>query len=149
MDMIRDYLKEISNMTPYSISGCKYSNVYEMVLDLGQSFPTISTVKYKQGQIKACYENSLQLSKKHGFIYCEGFAVSKIAGFPLEHAWCIDGDKKVVDITWDDGIEYFGVCFSTKFVRDLYKKTGRYSVFGDYRFIRQYFKNGFNEGVLL
>ena len=43
-----------------------------------------------------------------GLKYVEGFAISKSKGF-MEHGWCINEFNNVRDVTWDDGILYFGV----------------------------------------
>lgn len=78
---------------------------------------------------KGCYPNTqvLTILSNGKYKYCEGYGVLK-SGIPLEHAWnLLEGD--VVDISWNDGIEYFGIEMPYEFVE------------------RKYFENGIKEGL--
>ncbi len=55
-----------------------------------------------------CYRNSIQYAMNTGLKYVEGFAISKSKGV-MDHGWCINEFNNVRDVTWDDGILYFGV----------------------------------------
>jgi hypothetical protein len=37
----------------------------------------------------------------------------------VAHAWCIDPEGFVVDTTWDEGMDYFGVPFRIEYVRRI------------------------------
>jgi hypothetical protein len=39
----------------------------------------------------------------------------------VAHAWCINSDNFVVDPTWDEGTEYFGVPFRHDYLRRVLK----------------------------
>jgi hypothetical protein len=90
-------------------NGINYSCIEEYVLKHGRDMdvaPLPSNVK--RGKMKNCYKNAydLALGSKR-YIYCEGYAVGII---PVLHAWCFDTKTgKVVDPTWKDGKEYYGV----------------------------------------
>lgn len=55
-----------------------------------------------------CYKNSIQYAMETGLRYVEGIALSKSMG-PMGHGWCINEFNNVRDVTWDDGMFYFGV----------------------------------------
>jgi hypothetical protein len=82
-----------------------------------------------KGEPLACYANAYRLAQtRKGYRYVEGFATSVI---PLEHAWCIDGEGRVIDPTWDAEYkpDYFGVVFpNLDFVLRIRRMTGAYSV---------------------
>ena len=62
--------------------------------------------------------------------YVEGMALSVI---PVEHAWCVDPDDRVVDPTWEGGgSAYFGAEFSLDDLRRLRKETRHLSIVWDY-----------------
>ena len=53
---------------------------------------------------------TLALRKPDIYMYVEGYAVNRwIAMHTVAHAWCINSDNFVVDPTWDEGTDYFGV----------------------------------------
>ena len=47
--------------------------------------------------------------------YYEGWGITKAVGIPMEHGFNVINGK-VVDVTWEDGIEYFGLKVSLDFV---------------------------------
>ena len=50
----------------------------------------------------------------------EGYAINRwVARHPVAHAWCIDLEGFVVDTTWDEGMDYFGVPFRMQYVRRI------------------------------
>jgi len=55
-----------------------------------------------------CYRNSIQHALNTGLKYVEGFAISKSKGL-MDHSWCVNEFNNVRDVTWNDGILYFGV----------------------------------------
>jgi hypothetical protein len=57
--------------------------------------------------------------------YAEGFAVGAI---PVLHAWNVTKDGVVVDSTWDNGMEYFGVIFKQSFVFETLLSRERYGI---------------------
>lgn len=89
-----------------------------------------STARYKRGLPKKCYQNAFELATNNpDLTYCEGRAVG--AMFPVEHAWCIDAQGRVVDNTWIDGDAqqaYFGAAFKTDFLLGWVERQARYGV---------------------
>lgn len=78
-----------------------------------------------RGSKQACYYNAQYLARtRKGLRYVEGFATSVI---PVEHAWCIDAENRVIDPTWDADrpADYFGIPFERDAVRRIRRVTGR------------------------
>ena len=57
-----------------------------------------------------CFANAFALVARHSYLrYVEGFALGPLA-MAIHHAWCADGDDRVIDPTWDlMGLAYFGI----------------------------------------
>ena len=68
-----------------------------------------------QDTMKECFSNAFHLALRSPkkYIYVEGFAFSSI---PTCHAWCVDLKGNVVDPTWKEGVEYFGIPFKLDFL---------------------------------
>jgi len=102
---------------------------YEWLLKNGKLFTEKEDAeKYHQEfkkVFKGCYFNAqvMALDNKE-LTYYEGWGITEKVGIPLEHAFnAVDG--KVVDITWVDGIEYFGVEVPVMFVTGAFLKVER------------------------
>ena len=106
----------------------------------------------KRGTMAAgeCYANAYALaSSETAYRYCEGYATTKKLGIALPHAWVVDRDLKVIDPTWVDGDQYFGVMFSPFFVYKVVAKTKYYGILGNHHKLKMlphdtllYFENG-------
>lgn len=59
------------------------------------------------------------------FTYCEGYAAGII---PTLHAWVVTKFGTVIDPTWEDGTDYFGVPIKTSYLLKSMKRTGVYGV---------------------
>lgn len=73
----------------------------------------------RQRKAKFCFMNSTNLAlQKPGFTYVEGFALTEIpVKMAVHHAWVIDAEGFVVDVTWDaPGAAYLGVPFQTRYL---------------------------------
>ena len=76
------------------------------------------------GRPRECFRNAatLALRKPDIYMYVEGYAVNRwIAMHTVAHAWCINSDNFVVDPTWDEGTEYYGVPFRHDYLRRVLK----------------------------
>ena len=82
----------------------------------------------RRGPMGDCYRNSLHAALRTGMTYCEGYAVAGRVGIPLEHAWLCDAQGRVVDPTWPDGADYFGVPFNEEFHADFVTETGYHGI---------------------
>ena len=73
---------------------------------------------YPRGPLGQCYNNAHQLVRKYpkDLYYTEGYGL--VGGVtPLAHAWAVDAQGNVVDPTWEDGTDYFGVVFSFDYLK--------------------------------
>lgn len=108
---------------------------YRYVLEHGQAFRASETSKellalikkFKRFNIrkKACFYNSQMLAMESNgvFKYYEGWASTNSFGVPFEHGFNVY-EGKVVDITWQDGKDYFGLEIPLTFIRNFWAKTG-------------------------
>jgi len=86
------------------------------------------------GAPRRCFDNAvgLALQSPRRYTYAEGYAINRlVAGHPVVHAWCIDPEDFVVDTTWDNGSDYFGVAFRHDYVRRITRATGGYGLIGN------------------
>lgn len=75
---------------------------YELILQYGLPFDSQTRPKgVRRSASKQCFLNALTLSGEKNFIYTEGIGFSERGAFPVQHAWCIDQARRVVDPTWD------------------------------------------------
>ena len=129
MQTTKDYLKFVQkareNQKP---EGWKYTSIEDFILKNGrqmgikmESLPT----GIKRGKPKQCFKNAYLLALAEGFTYCEGYANGVI---PLMHAWCLDKNKKVIDPTWKDGKDYFGVEIPIEVADRIMAKSGHYGI---------------------
>jgi hypothetical protein len=82
---------------------------------------------FTRGPAKQCFDNATQVlisrlaAGDNSVRYAEGYAMDAELAIPMQHAWLVDADNKVIDPTWrdvDDNL-YFGIVFETSFVLDL------------------------------
>jgi hypothetical protein len=128
MSSVQDYLRTVSVFLQKSSRSpeFKYSSIEEFVLKHGKIMGTRSkeSNNYPKGTPKECFRNAYLLAVEYDLIYCEGYAAGVI---PVHHAWCFDKGK-VIDTTWEDGEEYIGVFFSTKYVSRILLERNSYGV---------------------
>lgn len=123
---LQEYLKawiKLSKKSGHKNIG-NYSCFEEFVYRNGQPFKTqISPKSLKRGRMKECYRNALMLMLDNpSYLYVEGYATGII---PVMHAWCIDKKGNVIDPTWADGKEYFGVIFKRSYALEQALKDGK------------------------
>ena len=84
----------------------------QFMLANGHAFtPAPLPEKIGKGVPRSCYFNSIRLARlfPDEYLYVEGFGVTEeLKVIPIEHGFCIDRAWRVVDPTWEKGIEYFG-----------------------------------------
>lgn len=127
-----DYLKLMVNFRKaHKPEDFKYSCLEEFILSNGKAMGdrSIESDKYKKGTMKECFKNAYRLASSKGFKYCEGYATSII---PTLHAWCLDEKGNVIDVTWKNGRDYFGVIFPMSYIHKVHAARGKYGVMDNY-----------------
>jgi len=106
----------------------RYRSIEDFVLKCGRDMGARSPLScgIPRGTPKQCFCNAYRHVIAGKLEYCEGFATSGI--MPVLHAWLIDLDGNVIDPTWEDGVEYYGVQFDTEFVVRTVLARGCYGV---------------------
>lgn len=107
----------------------KYGSVAEYILTLGREYtfaPLPPDVERKAE--KECFYNAALLALgRPDLIYVEGYGMAKGCPLPVLHAWCTLDGKTVIDPTWEEGVEYYGVPMETRY---LYKRLHRLGIAG-------------------
>jgi len=105
-----------------------YRSPEDFVVRAGRFFEPRVPRETTPGPMCQCYLNAsrLALQSMGEFRYCEGYAMSQYQGRPFvcQHAWCCDGEGRLVETTWPlqsfggdyafDKVAYMGVAFSTE-----------------------------------
>ena len=125
MSATHKYIKEMTELLREST--CGLSVDYLLALENGISWDKSRFEKY--GEIGDCHFNAMQMALQHGWLYAEGWAVFSEGLHPQEHAWCVDGKGSVIDPTWANGHDYFGVVFELDFALYVTNETGFYGIF--------------------
>ena len=117
--LLNDYLKMVASMSAKE----------KLLQENGQHFEH-SGKEVPQGAAKLCFMNAFHLSQEDpNYRYAEGLAVPHSIGLPLEHAWVVDKDNKVLDPTWKDGAAaYYGVKFKPDYVSKVAARSGVYGI---------------------
>jgi len=118
--VILEYLNAVAKL--YSGKSQQERNArayYKWILRTGKLFTEKGDVKRFRKtfnkRFKGCYYNAQVMAiDNKGLKYYEGWGVTETVGIPLEHAFNI-AKGKVIDISWTDGIEYFGIEVPVKF----------------------------------
>lgn len=96
--------------------------IYQFILDRGIKFKITESSFPRLGKMKECFRNAAMLvTENKNYTYCEGFAMGAV--IPVLHAWCIDGAGNVIDPTWENGSDYLGVPFNTKYLWSTITRT--------------------------
>ena len=133
MKIVQQYLEDFVRHRPEP--DCKYAE--QFVFYHGEDytlFPDQKAYIQRYGRKGACFHNALKLTQRYpdDLFYTEGFGSIPLDGQPHlvfgVHAWTVTRDGKVVDPTWKQGCEYFGVAFDLDYVLKIKARPGRLSV---------------------
>ena len=109
-----------------------YTSEADFILKNGRSFEYAALPRgVRMGRPRECFRNAatLALRKPDIYMYVEGYAVNRwMAMHTVAHAWCIGSDNFVVDPTWDEGTEYFGVPFRHDYLSRVLKARRDYGL---------------------
>lgn len=88
--------------------------------------------KYKAGKLGRCFENAALLAMANDSLtYVEGYAaIENLGSIPVHHAWCIDSNCHVVDVTWpsDEKKDYIGIPIPVEVLRSELLRLKQYGV---------------------
>ncbi len=103
----------------------RYGSFEKAILEHGVSAPPKPRPpNIKRGVPTHCYYNCQQLVLKYqSLTYVEGYAVPQGFKFlmPINHAWVLDADGKVIDPTWEPfGICYLGIPMTTEWLKTVW-----------------------------
>lgn len=134
--MIEEYLKTIKELKGEAPKGFFYNSAEDFLLQNGKYYeykPKPREIHYGEKQL--CYMNAYRLASI-GYTYVEGYAMSDNLPMPIQHAWVLDKDGKVIDNTWRkkwlDNPKYFGVAMPIRFVESIMLRTEVFGVFYPY-----------------
>ena len=122
--LVVEYLERIKELKAGKTKINGYTSVEDFLLKNGTLFKPDNgelPPRMKFRRLHNCYKNSYEIARKYGYRYFVGYAYSGL--FPVEHAWNVDKNGKVVDTTWkpsvvsDENREYFGVEASLPLVK--------------------------------
>ena len=103
-----------------------YYCLEDFVLKNGQLFESkMLPKKVKRGPMKECFKNAALLSMETSYYYVEGFAFGII---PVIHGWCVNKKGRVIDPTWEDGKEYYGIIIKRDYLFKYLLKYKRYGL---------------------
>jgi hypothetical protein len=105
-------------------SAANGSGVPGLLAKYGQEMPVFET---EQGTPGACYETAVQTAMGLGLPYAEGYAIHGEL-IPMAHAWNLNEEDQVVDLTWGEGHSYYGVVIPWDVVVEVMSETGVYGV---------------------
>jgi len=116
-----------------------YPTYAEFLLVHGQPYapPAVARPKgVRKGTDKQCFANANHLAANRLWTYVEGYGTSYI---PCHHAWCVDDDGNVVEVTWrNSGSSYLGIAFPQDIVELSMLVTGYYGVMGPHMLMEPY-----------
>lgn len=66
---------------------------------------------HKMGVPKECFKNAAERALWEPFDYVEGYAMRDSLCIPIHHAWLLNPDGEVIDVTWDrpEECQYLGI----------------------------------------
>ena len=110
MDLRAEIHAKLKSVPP---AGTVYKSKEDLLIQHGRLFqPQPLPSRYRRRPPKECFANAFKLAAQAGLGYVEGVALFADTAVPLPHAWCVDDDDRVIDVTWPKpGLAYFGLVF--------------------------------------
>lgn len=117
MRQVKLYLRQLSDLENTSRAYGRF------ILEHGREWQSQALPHgIRAGEMRRCYQNAQRLAfRSDRFTYVEGYACSGSLSIwlPVQHAWVVDAEGRVIDPTWRDPSRsaYFGIPFNTDYVR--------------------------------
>ena len=128
LEAVAQLMREMPRPTGYA-----FHSIDEWLLKHGRFWtPQPLPKRYRRGIPKWCFGNAQRLALHSKTLrYVEGYAMSVI---PIHHAWCVDANDRVIDVTWDHiAPAYFGVVFDRDAIRQFRRESrSNLSILHDY-----------------
>jgi hypothetical protein len=106
------------------------------MMKLGRAWaPQALPVSVPRGPQRRCYENAGTLAiERPELTYVEGYAAAPGSIIPVNHAWCVDAEGRVVDNTFvePENSQYLGVAISSTTLRALVMENGHWGLFAEH-----------------
>jgi len=121
--IILEYLNSMGQLfSEESEQGRIVRAYYGWILKTGKLFTgkgdTKKFPKTFKKRFKGCYYNAQFMAIENEELkYYEGWGTTEKVGIPVEHAFNVV-DGRVIDISWPDGVEYFGIEVPVEFARE-------------------------------
>jgi len=134
MSELKRYLQfKIDALDHFGMTDPRYNVVEKFLLEHGTfSYGRPLPKGYRYRKVKNCFQNAYQLASNKNLTYCEGFAFRHNLPLAFEHAWVVDDEGGIIDVTWRDVTntdEYLGMAFTQYQLDRIQLKTKHYSVF--------------------
>lgn len=103
----------------------EYRGMADFVIRHGEAFParTLDGL-WEPMAPKQCFMNAHAMATCFDLEYAEGFATTGIlGGLPVHHAWNLDEDGHVIDVTWADELTAKAVYLGVRFPHSLSRGT--------------------------
>ena len=106
----------------------QHDRFQKFVLKHGQEFKSVINLPPdikigRKGRYKGrCFENAFNAVSNNikKYYYCEGYATSGTTdSMAVLHGWIVNRKHEVIDPTWKDGKEYFGIIFRWSYVKRI------------------------------
>jgi hypothetical protein len=87
-------------------------NLHRAILEHGQAYELDREASAQQpnGKLQECFKNAALAAYDSDLTYVEGFAHRSGGVLMAHHAWVINTDGKVLEVTWRDGGNECGYC---------------------------------------
>lgn len=132
-DQLLDYLRRLAALrATMRRADYVYAGIEDFVLAEGRTWPPHPLPRHiKRGAARQCFLNAYKAAQRHRELrYVEGYALAMI---PVLHAWCVDSEDRVVEVTWEEpGAAYVGVAFTLAEVRALHQHSDYVSMLDDW-----------------
>lgn len=98
-----------------------YASQADFILKHGRAFEWRAVPRgVRMGTARQCFRNFLRLALRRPqfYTYADRYAVNTwVARYPVAHGLCVDPKRSVLDTTWDEGTDYFGMPFRVEHAR--------------------------------